>query len=146
MLVIINCGELAISLHSYTVPLVQCSTRLLPVMRDLGSIPRGVLTVCETGILLLEFSHYIGDPNVIDHCGLVWGGLCPELSLGRSADNVIIPLINKSVKLNLTKLNFFHPIYHGPLRGLLSPTFTARKKYNWKSEKPGVWLTPPRLN
>jgi hypothetical protein len=37
------CGEPAISLHSHTVPLVQWSTRLLPVMRDLGSIPRGVL-------------------------------------------------------------------------------------------------------
>jgi hypothetical protein len=32
-----------ISLHSYTVPLVQWSTRLLPVMRDPGSIHRGVL-------------------------------------------------------------------------------------------------------
>ncbi len=37
------CGEPAISLHSYTVPLVQWSFRLLPVMRDPGSIPRGVL-------------------------------------------------------------------------------------------------------
>ncbi len=37
------CGEPAISLHSYTVPLVQWSTRLLPVRRDPGSIPRGVL-------------------------------------------------------------------------------------------------------
>ncbi len=33
----------AISLHSYTVPLVQWSTHLLPIMRDPGSIPRGVL-------------------------------------------------------------------------------------------------------
>jgi hypothetical protein len=38
-----GCGEPAISLHSYTVPLVQWSTRLLPVMRDPGSIPKGVL-------------------------------------------------------------------------------------------------------
>ncbi len=37
------CGEPAISLHSYTVLLVQWSTHLLPVMRDPGSIPRGVL-------------------------------------------------------------------------------------------------------
>ncbi len=37
------CGEPAISLHSYTVPLVQWSTCLLPIMRDLGSIPRRVL-------------------------------------------------------------------------------------------------------
>jgi hypothetical protein len=36
------CGEPAISLHSYPVPLVQWSTRFLPVMRDPGSIPRGV--------------------------------------------------------------------------------------------------------
>ncbi len=35
------CREPAISRHSYTVPLVQWYTRLLPVMRDLGSIPRG---------------------------------------------------------------------------------------------------------
>jgi hypothetical protein len=39
----IICGEPAISLRSYTVPLVQWSNRLLPVMRDPGSIPRGVL-------------------------------------------------------------------------------------------------------
>ncbi len=50
---------------------------------------RGYL--CKTGILLLAFSCYIGDPNVIDHCGLVWGGLRPEPSLGCHADNVIIP-------------------------------------------------------
>jgi hypothetical protein len=42
---------------------------LLPIMRDPGSIPRGYF--CETGILLLALSHYIGDPDVIDHCGLV---------------------------------------------------------------------------
>ncbi len=71
-----NCGEPAISVHSYTVPLVQWFTRLLPVMRDPGSIHRGYL--CETGILLLGMSCYIGDPDVIDHCGLVWGR--PELS------------------------------------------------------------------
>ncbi len=80
-----------------TVSLVQWSTRLLPVMRDPGSMPWGYL--CETGILLLVLSCYktfhiytIGDSDVIDHCGLVWGGLCPEPSLGRWADNVIIPL------------------------------------------------------
>jgi hypothetical protein len=33
--------------------------------------PWGGLTVCETGILLLALSRYIGDPDVIDHCGLV---------------------------------------------------------------------------
>ncbi len=53
--------------------------------------PGGYL--CETGILLLALSCYIGDPNVIDHfCGLVWGRLRPEPSLGPCADNVIIPL------------------------------------------------------
>ncbi len=46
----------------------------------------------ETGILFLVLSRYIGDPDVIDHCGLVWGRLWPEPSLGRRADNVIIPL------------------------------------------------------
>ncbi len=49
--------------------------------------PGGYL--CKTGILLLALSRYIGDPNMIDHCGLVWGGLCPELSLdpSRQCDN-----------------------------------------------------------
>jgi hypothetical protein len=37
------CGEPAISLHSHTVSLVQWINPLLPVMRDQGSIPRGVL-------------------------------------------------------------------------------------------------------
>ncbi len=37
------CGELAISLHSYTVPQAQWFTHLLPVTRDPGSIPRWVL-------------------------------------------------------------------------------------------------------
>jgi hypothetical protein len=77
-------------MHSYVVPLVQWSTRLLPIMRDPGSIPRGYL--CKTGIQLLALSRYIGDPNVIDHCDLVWGGFCPKPSLGHRADNVIIPL------------------------------------------------------
>jgi hypothetical protein len=48
--------------------------------------------LCETGILLLALSRYIGDPDVIDHHGLVIGGLRPEASLGPCADNVIIPL------------------------------------------------------
>jgi hypothetical protein len=52
--------------------------------------PRGYL--CDTGILLLALSCYIGDPDVIEHCGLMWGGLCPKPSLGRRPDNVIIPL------------------------------------------------------
>ncbi len=60
------CGEPAISLHSYTVPLVQWSTCLLLIMRDMGSIPRGYL--CETGILLLALSRYTPFnffPNII---------------------------------------------------------------------------------
>jgi hypothetical protein len=52
--------------------------------------PGGYL--CGTGNLLLALSHYTGDPDALDHCGLVCGGLCPELSLGRRADNVIILL------------------------------------------------------
>ncbi len=78
------CGEPATSLHSHTVPLVQWSTCLLPVMRDPSSIPRGCMR--ETGILLLALSRYIGDPDVIDHCGLVWGRLCTESPLGCRAD------------------------------------------------------------
>jgi hypothetical protein len=51
--------------------------------------PGGYL--CETGILLLVLSRYIGDPDVIDH----WPRLkrpSPEPSQGPRADNVIIPL------------------------------------------------------
>ncbi len=33
--------------------------------------PGGYGYLCETGILLLALSSYIGDPNVIDHCGFV---------------------------------------------------------------------------
>ncbi len=88
-----SCGEPAISLHSHTVPLVPWSTRLLPVMRDPGSIPRGVLMWNDDSPVSVVSLHWcIGDPDVIDHCGLVWGGLCPELSLGCHADNVMMPL------------------------------------------------------
>ncbi len=64
------CGEPEISLHLHHVLLVQWTTRLLPVTRDLGSSPLGGYS-CETGILLLALSRFIGDPDVIDHCGLV---------------------------------------------------------------------------
>ncbi len=84
------CGEPAISLNSYHVSLVQWTTCLLPVTRDPGSNPLGC--TCETGILLLALSRYIGDHDMIDHCGLVWGGPRPKPSLGPRADNVIIPL------------------------------------------------------
>jgi hypothetical protein len=50
-----DCQLPAISLHSYTVPLVQWSTRLLPVMRDLGSIPNEG-TCVEPGF---SCSHYL---------------------------------------------------------------------------------------
>jgi hypothetical protein len=65
-----SCGEPAISLHSHHVSLVQCTTRLLPVTRDPGSNPLGGY-LCETGIFLLVLSRYIGDPDVINHAGLV---------------------------------------------------------------------------
>ncbi len=52
--------------------------------------PGGYL--CEAGILLLTLSHYIGDPDVIDHHCLVWGGPRPEPSLGLRTNNVTIPL------------------------------------------------------
>jgi hypothetical protein len=48
--------------------------------------------LCETVILLFALSFYIGDPEVIDRCGLIGGRLRLELSLGRCTDNVIIPL------------------------------------------------------
>jgi hypothetical protein len=70
------------------VSLVQWTTCLLPVTQV--QIPWGYL--CETGILLLAMSRYIGDPDVIDPCGLIWGGPRPEPSLGPRANNVIIPL------------------------------------------------------
>ncbi len=55
---ITSCREPAISLHSHHVSLVHWTTHLLPVMRDPGSIPRGVLiwnwysTIC---IVLLHW-------------------------------------------------------------------------------------------
>jgi hypothetical protein len=84
------CGEHAISLHSLTVSLSSGSTLCFQLWGTWVQYPGGYL--CETGILLLELSRYIGDPDVIDHCGLVWCGLRPELSLCYRADNVIIPL------------------------------------------------------
>jgi hypothetical protein len=48
--------------------------------------------LCETGILLLALSCFIGDPDMIDHHCLVWGGPRPEPSLCPRTDNVIIPL------------------------------------------------------
>ncbi len=84
--------------------------------------PGGYL--CETRILLLALSLYIGDPDVIDHfCGLIWGGLCPELSLGPHADNVIIPL-------DLTQL--FCPCF----------TLAARPPSSFTTDIVGCWGEP----
>ncbi len=80
----------ACNLTSHHVSLIQWTTCLIPDTRDTGSNPWGDL--CETGILLLALSGYIGDPDGIDHHGLVWGGLRHEPSLGPRTDNVIIPL------------------------------------------------------
>ncbi len=52
-----------------------------------------VHTFASHRILLFALSHYIGDTDVLDLCGLVWGGPL----LGHRANNVIIPL-------DLTKL------------------------------------------
>ncbi len=66
------------------------STLCFPSWGTRAQSPGGYLS--ETWILLLVLSCYIGDPDVIDHCCLIWGGLHLEPSLGRHADNVIIPL------------------------------------------------------
>jgi hypothetical protein len=84
------CGEPAISLHSYTVSLVQWVNPLLPVMRDPGSIPRGVLMWNWDSPVSIVSLHWW--PR---HDWSLWPrlrGLHPEPSLGRRADNVIIPL------------------------------------------------------
>ncbi len=87
-----SCGEPAISLHSHHV--AHWSSGLPVCFLSQGTrvqIPWGVLMWNWDSPVAL--SRYIGDPDVIDHfCGLVWGRLCPEPSLGPCADNVIIPL------------------------------------------------------
>ncbi len=71
-------GEPAISLHSHHVSLVQWTTRLLP---------QGVLMWnCDSPVSVVSLHWW---PDLIDHCGLVWGGPRPETSLG---PRVIIPL------------------------------------------------------
>ncbi len=60
------CGEPAISHDSHHVSLVQWTN--LFASRHKGhrfKSPGGYL--CETGILLLALSRYVGDPDVIDH-------------------------------------------------------------------------------
>jgi hypothetical protein len=63
------CGEPAISLYSNHVSLVQWTTRLLPVMRE-SSNPQGG-TYVKPGFLLLAFSRFIGNPNVILITGFI---------------------------------------------------------------------------
>ncbi len=48
----------AISLHSHHVKLVQWTTRLLPVMRDPGSIPRGVLMLIRDSPVSVVSLHW----------------------------------------------------------------------------------------
>jgi hypothetical protein len=57
------CGEPAISLHSHHVSLVSWTTRLLPVMRDPGSIPRGVPMWNWDSPVSVVLLH--GDPDVM---------------------------------------------------------------------------------
>jgi hypothetical protein len=64
------CGDPAIYLLSHHVSLVQWTTCLLPITKYPGSNPLGEY-LCETGILLLALSRYIGDHDVIDNHGLV---------------------------------------------------------------------------
>ncbi len=64
--IFLTCGEPAISHDSHHVSLVQWTN--LFASRHKGhrfKSPGGYL--CETGILLLAMSRYIGDPDVIDH-------------------------------------------------------------------------------
>jgi hypothetical protein len=82
------CVEPAISLHLYTVPLVQWSTRLLPVKRDTGSIPRKVLMWNRNSPVSVVTLHW-WPWHDLSLC-LLLGRNRPKL--GRRADNVIIPL------------------------------------------------------
>ncbi len=83
------CGESAISLHSYTVPLVRWSTCLLPIMKDPGSIPSGVLMWNRDSPVSIVSLHWWPRRD-----WSLWPCLCGlrQPSLGRRADNVIIPL------------------------------------------------------
>ncbi len=76
-------------MHSHTVSVVQWVNPLLPVLRDPRSIPRGVLMWNQDPPVSVV--SLLGDPDAIDHCGLMWGGLHTEPSLGPCANNVIIP-------------------------------------------------------
>jgi hypothetical protein len=52
-----NTQEPAISLHSYTVPLVQWSTRLLLIIRDPGSIPRDTCVKLGSPVSVVSLQH-----------------------------------------------------------------------------------------
>jgi hypothetical protein len=61
-----RCGEPAISHDSHHVSLVQWTKLFASRLKGHRfKSPGGYL--CETGILLLALSRYIGDPDVIDH-------------------------------------------------------------------------------
>ncbi len=62
-------GEPAISLHSYTVSLVQWVNPLLPVMRDLGSIPRGVLMWNRSTTVSVVSLHSTPFFSIFSPCG-----------------------------------------------------------------------------
>jgi hypothetical protein len=73
------------SLQSHFILTMSHWSSGLPVCFPSQATPGGCL--CETGILLLALSRYIGDPDVIDNfCGLVLGGVRSEPSLGPRAD------------------------------------------------------------
>ncbi len=87
----VSLWEPAISLHSYTQSHWSSgSTLCFPSWGTQVQSPGGVLMWNRDSPVSL--SCYIGDPDVIDNCGLVWGRLCTKLSLGWPAYNVIIPL------------------------------------------------------
>jgi hypothetical protein len=73
------CGDPAISLHSHHVSLVQWTTHLVPIMRDLGSVPRGG-TYVKPGSPVSDVSlhwrhhrcHRRGTRPVNGHCHRGW--------------------------------------------------------------------------
>ncbi len=66
--------------------------------------PAGYL--CETGILLLALSRYIGDPNVIDHCGLVWGGTRFQIPWGDLCETRILPVSVVSLQSRISGVSY----------------------------------------
>jgi hypothetical protein len=64
-----NCGEPAISLDAYHVSLVQWTTHLFPIMKDPGSIPRGVLTVGAVSIIRFFLLTFLVSAANYSHLG-----------------------------------------------------------------------------